>query len=333
MQSTGTPPTVRRRCVRVAAVAAAVGLLAGACNLGSKVDEQPGVKPGSLAKLASLKDVKVTVGSKEFTEQLVLCEITAQALQSAGATVSRRCGLSGSDTTRKALTGGNIDMYWEYTGTAWISYLKHTKPVAGADKQYKAVAAEDKAKNDIVWLDRAPFNNTYAIAAAGKVVKQQGTTSLSDYAKLARAKPDDASLCVNSEFGSRNDGLPGVEKSYGFKLPSSAVKTLDEGAIYNAIGKRDPCNFGMVATTDGRIKGLGLTVLKDDKSFFPVYNPAVNVRKRVLDAHPDLAKVLNPIARALTTGLMQDLNTEVDVKGLRPPETAEKWLKSKGFTG
>lgn len=330
MRSIGT------RTRKAAAVAAALALLTGGCALGDDSDggaTSSKVAPGSLAKLASLKGVKVTVGSKEFTEQLILCEITAQALQSAGATVKRECGLSGSDTTRKALTSGTIDMYWEYTGTAWISYLDHTKPVPGAEAQYKAVADEDKAKNKIVWLDRAPFNNTYAIAASGKVVQRTGVTSLSQYAKLAKSKPADASLCVNGEFSSRNDGLPGVQKTYGFKLPASSVKTLEEGAIYNAIGKSDPCNFGMVATTDGRIKGLKLTVLKDDKAFFPVYNPAVTIRKQVLDAHPGIAKVLNPIAKALDTNLMQNLNSQVDIDGMRPPETATKWLKSKGFIG
>ena len=322
------------RTSKVAALALA-GLLAGGCALGADPTSggQKTAAPGSLAKAASLKGTTVTVGSKEFTEQLILCEITAQALESAGATVHRRCGLSGSDTTRKALTSGNIDMYWEYTGTAWISYLKHTKPVAGAAKQYEAVAKEDAAKNHIVWLDRAPFNNTYAIATAGKVARQRGITSLSDYAKLAERDPGAASLCVNGEFSTRDDGLPGVEKAYDFKLPSSSVKTLQEGAIYNAIGKSDPCNFGMVATTDGRIKGLKLTVLKDDKSFFPVYNPAVTIRKQVLDAHPGIAKVLNPVAHALSTDLMQRLNSEVDIKGMRPPETARSWLKSKGFIG
>jgi len=325
-----------RTVTKAVATAAAAALLLGGCALGEDAPDTSGTgaaKPGSLAKLASLKGVSVTVGSKEFTEQLILCEITAQALQSAGAKVTRKCGLSGSDTTRKALTSGNIDMYWEYTGTAWISYLKHTKPVPGADAQYDAVAKEDKAKNGIVWLDRAPFNNTYAIATAGKVAKSTGVTSLSAYAKLAKSKPSDASLCVNGEFSSRDDGLPGVEKAYGFKLPASEVKTLEEGAIYNAIGKSDPCQFGMVATTDGRIKGLKLTVLKDDKAFFPVYNPAVTIRKQVLDKNPGIAKVLNPIAKALDTDLMQNLNTQVDITGLRPPETAQKWLKSKGFIG
>lgn len=323
--------SIRVRTSKVAALTL-VGALAAGCALGTDpTAANKTAAPGSLAKAASLKGTHVTVGSKEFTEQLILCEITAQALESAGATVSRKCGLSGSNTTRKALTSGNIDMYWEYTGTAWISYLKHTKPVAGADKQYDAVAEEDAAKNQIVWLDRAPFNNAYAIATAGKVSRQRGITTLSQYAKLAKSDPGAASLCVNGEFSTRDDGLPGVQKAYGFKLPSSSVKTLEEGAIYNAIGKSDPCNFGMVATTDGRIPGLKLIVLKDDKNFFPLYNPAVTINKKVLDAHPGIAKVLNPVAHALNTDLMQRLNAEVDIKGMRPPETARTWLKSKNF--
>lgn len=324
-----------RTLTKAIAATAAASLLLGGCALGEDPDSagKTAVKPGSLAKLASLKGVSVTVGSKEFTEQLILCEITAQALQSAGAKVTRKCGLSGSDTTRKALTSANIDMYWEYTGTAWVSYLKHTKPVPGSKAQYDAVAKEDEAKNGIVWLDPAPFNNTYAIGESAAVLKKTGVTSLSAYAKLAKSTPGSATMCVNGEFGSRDDGLPGVEKTYGFKLPAGDVKTIDEGAIFNAIAKRDPCDFGMVTTTDGRIKGLKLTVLKDDKAFFPVYNPAVNIRKQVLDQHPGIAKVLNPIAHALDTNLMQNLNTQVDITGLRPPETAQKWLKSKGFIG
>ncbi|WP_166346346.1 glycine betaine ABC transporter substrate-binding protein [Phytoactinopolyspora limicola] len=289
--------------------------------------------PGSLAELGDLDDAQFTVGSKEFTEQLILCEITAIALQSTGASVDRQCGLAGSDTTRTALTSGNIDMYWEYTGTAWISYLQNTDPINDPDEQLQAVAAEDEASNDVIWLDRAPFNNTYAIAAADDVVGEYGVTSLSEYADLANSDQSAASLCVNSEFSVRNDGLPGVERTYGFELAANHVATLEEGTIYNAIGQSDPCNFGMVATTDGRIQAFGLTVLDDDQGFFPVYNPAVTVRKDVFDEHPGLAEVLNPVAAALNTESMQQMNTSVDIDGERPADVARDWLVEQGFIG
>jgi glycine betaine/choline ABC-type transport system substrate-binding protein len=137
-------PILRKPLLGTAAVMASAALLLGGCALDS---ETTTAEAGSLAKDASLDGASITVGSKEFTEQLILCEITAQALESAGADVERNCGLTGSDTTRTALTSGEIDLYWEYTGTAWIGYLKHTDPVPDATRQYKAVAREDLAEN------------------------------------------------------------------------------------------------------------------------------------------------------------------------------------------
>jgi osmoprotectant transport system substrate-binding protein len=308
----------------------AVTLATAGCGLNSNVTTAEG---GSIAKNASLKGVTVTVGSKEFTEQLVLCHITSLALQSAGATVRERCGLQGSNTTRTALTSGSIDMYWEYTGTAWINYLKQTKPIDNSAQQYQAVAQQDLAKNHIKWLTPAPANNTYAIAAKAGTAQALGVASLSDYARLVRSNPAKASMCVASEFASRSDGLPGLEKAYGFTVPKSSLASLAEGAIYNGIAKGKPCNFGEVDTTDGRIKVLGLNVLKDDKNFFPVYNPALTLPESLYQKHPDLAKIADPIARALTTPVLQKLNGDVDIKGQDPADVAKTWLQSNGFIG
>lgn len=307
---------------------AAVTLTAG-CFSSSGTD----AKAGSLAKGNSLDGVTLTVGSKEFTEQLVLCQITALALRSAGATVNEKCGLQGSNTTRAALTSGSIDMYWEYTGTAWINYLKETEPIGDPAGQYKAVAEQDLAKNKVKWLAAAPANNTYAIAVKTTTMRQLGVENLSDYAKLAKSDPSKASTCVASEFAGRSDGWPGLQKAYGFTLPKSSVATLAEGAIYDAIGKGKPCNFGEVATTDGRIKALGLTPVPDDKKFFPVYNPALTVRESVYKDNPAIEKIANPIAAALTDSVLQELNGEVDIKGKEASEVAETWLQSKGFIG
>jgi len=319
----------RRSTTSTAAAVLAVALAAGGCSIGGGKT----VTAGSLAQGASLKGATLTVGSKEFTEQEVLCQITSQALRSAGATTNEKCGLSGSNTVRSALTSGQIDMYWEYTGTAWISYLKHTTPITDPAKQYQAVAAEDVANNNIEWLTPAPFNNTYALAAKTEVAQQLGVKTVSDYTKLAQSDPAKASLCVASEFVARSDGLPGLEKAYGFTEPAGQVATLAEGAIYNSISKSNPCNFGEAFITDGRIKGLGLTPLVDDKQFFPVYNPAVNIRKSVADANPNVAKVLDPISQALDTATMQDLNAQVDIQGMTPTKVAQTWLQSKGFIG
>nr|MBA2781753.1 glycine/betaine ABC transporter substrate-binding protein [Rubrobacteraceae bacterium] len=119
---------------------------------------------GSASEAADLSGAELTVGSKEFTEQLILGQITLQALEAAGATVNDQIGLAGTVAARKALESGEIDMYWEYTGTGWINFLGHTKPIPDSQKQFEAVAKEDLAKNDIKWLSPpAPANNTYTM--------------------------------------------------------------------------------------------------------------------------------------------------------------------------
>jgi osmoprotectant transport system substrate-binding protein len=317
--------------VRFGAAVAVAGLVLTGCSLDE--DSGPAAEPGSLAEGVDLEGASITVGSKEFTEQLILCEITAQALESAGADVQRECGLVGSDTTRTALTSGQIDMYWEYTGTAWIGYLQHTDPIPDATELYNAVAEEDLAENDIEWLDPAQYNSTYAIAVASSVSEELGVTTISDYAELAASDPDQASMCVNSEFEARNDGLPGMAEKYGFEVEPLPISTIAEGAIPQAVSDSDPCNFGDMTSVDGRIQSLDLTILEDDKHFFPVYNPAPNVNKDVLADNPDLAKVLNPIAAELAEDDIQQLNAEVDIDGLQPEDAAEGWLQDNGFIG
>ncbi|HVL54371.1 MAG TPA: glycine betaine ABC transporter substrate-binding protein, partial [Vitreimonas sp.] len=212
---------------------------------------------------ADLSGVEVTVGSKEFTEQLILGEITKQVLEDAGATVDDQTGLVGSTTVREALTSGEIDMYWEYTGTGWITHLGNEGPVTGSQEQYDAVKEAD-AENDIVWLEPAPFNNTYAIALASETATELGLTTLSDLAEYAA--DNDATLCAAAEFLSRDDGLPGLEEAYGFEFGSGNISELELGLVYTSIDKGDPCVFGEVFATDGRIAALDLTVLEDDKN-------------------------------------------------------------------
>ncbi len=308
---------VTRARARRVVVLAALAVLAASCG---------GDDAGS-SKDGALKGASFTVGGKEFTEQRILCEITAQALEAAGATVKRQCGLTGSSTVRKALTSGSIDMYWEYTGTGWITHLGNTKPIQGSKEQYDAVAKADLEKNKIKWLDPAPFDNTYALGVRKDNLPDVKT--LSDYAGLVNADPSKATLCVASEFTGRDDGLPGLEKAYGFS--GEKTSTLKDGAIYDSIKKGSPCNFGEVFTTDGRIEGLGLRVLEDDKRFFPVYNPALNLKDSLFAKYPKLQDVIAPIAKALTTEKMQKLNSNVDNEGDSAKQVAENFLKDEGL--
>jgi osmoprotectant transport system substrate-binding protein len=309
-------------------VAAALTLLlVSGCALGGSSPTE-GAGP---AEDGPLKGVTVNVASKNFTEQLLLCELTAQRLESQAAKVERTCGMSGSNAVRAALLSDAVDMYWEYTGTGWLA-LQQTAQVNDAQALYVKLAALDKQKNNLVWLPPASANNTYALAASADTAQKLGVSTLSDYVKLAHSDPSAASFCGASEFFGRDDGWPGLQKAYDFSLPDSDVAELSEGPIYNAVAKGDPCNFGEVFATDGRISALHLTVLEDDKNFFPPYNLSLNVRGDVLEEHPQIADIMAPLSKLLTTPELQKLNAQIDVEGKTPEEVASTWLAANNLS-
>jgi len=277
-----------------------------------------------------LAGAEFTVGSKEFTEQLILGQITIQLLEDAGATVTDETGLVGSSVVREALTQGDIDMYWEYTGTGWITHQGNDTPIAGAQEQFDAVKEADAA-NDIAWLDPAPFNNTYAIAVASETATELEIATMSDLAAYAAENPEGATVCGASEFLNRDDGLPGLEEAYGFEF--SEVSEQELGLVYTSTDAGDPCVFGEAFATDSRIVALDLTVLEDDLEFHPTYLPALNVRQEVLDENPGLADLFAPVAEALDDETMLDLNAQVDVDGEEPADVAEAFLTENGLVG
>jgi osmoprotectant transport system substrate-binding protein len=320
----------RKWSTSVLAVVSAVAVTLTGCGFLNRTG--PSAQGGSIARGASLQGQTYNVGSKQFDEQKVLCQLTIAALQAAKATANDECGIVGSVPTRAALTSGAIDLYWEYTGTAWTIHLKQTNAIPDSQQQYQAVKQADN-RNNIVWLDPTPFENTYAFAARTETAGRLGVKTISDFAKLANSGSSDTTLCVTEEFVGRNDGLPGVEKAYGFQVPTDNLKTLDVGPVYQAVANGNPCTFGEVLSTDGRIQTLGLTVLTDDKNFFPKYNAAVSIRKEIFDRNPDIAKVLNPIAGKLTNDVMINLNKQVSQYGKDPREVARTWLQQQGFIG
>ncbi len=278
-----------------------------------------------------LTDATFVVGSKNFTEQRILGQIAKEALEFTGAKVDDQTNLGGTSVNRQALVSGKIDMYWEYTGTGWIVHLNKTQPVKGSQAQYVAVRDADLA-NGVAWLSPGPFDNTYAFAVRQEAQRQLGVTKISDFARLINSNPAQATLCGATEFLARDDGLPGVEKEYGFKFPRDKLATVALGLIYELVDKGEICNFGEVFATDGRIEGLGLAVIQDDKQFFPVYNPSLNVRVSVLQKYPQLARMFKLIADQLTNARMQKMNADVDVRGKFPEEVARDFLKSVQLT-
>lgn len=326
---------MNRTIPRLLAAASAVALLAaGAAGCGSDDDGGSGPAASGSASRFDLSGREFTVGSKEFTEQLVLGQITIKTLEAAGAKVKDQTGLEGSVAARKALTSGETDLYWDYTGTAWVNYLGHDRGVPDEQRQFDQLAREDASRSKVAWIDRAPANNTYAFAVrsdAGSAVDD--VTTLSELAELARSDPELATLCVGEEFATRSDGLRGVERTYGFSFPDKQVSLVGDAVVYDQVAKGDRCNFGSVFATDGRIEAQNLRVLRDDRKFFPFFNLALSVRQPVLDANPELERLFAPVAEALTDEAAAKLNARVDVDGETPEDVADDFLQEQGIVG
>lgn len=312
----------RRVLVLGVAAATAVGLTA--CGSGP----DPGSGSGGDQPLAG---ATLTVGSKDFTESVLLGHIAMLMLEANGATVNDKTNIAGSVTTRDALKSGDIDLYWEYTGTAWVSYLQQTAVVNDPEQLFEQVKQQDASTNKIAWFDRAPLDNTYAFAIRRSEAEKLGATTLSDAAALAKTNPAAATFCIESEFSTRDDGWPGLKAAYGIDVPEANVKMLDTGVIYTQTAEGATCNFGEVFATDGRIQALDLVVLQDDRKFFPIYNAAVTTRDTTLAEHPEIETILAPVAAALDTAIMQQLNSKVDTDGEEPADVARQWLTDKGF--
>ncbi|HEV2743379.1 MAG TPA: glycine betaine ABC transporter substrate-binding protein [Rubrobacter sp.] len=307
-----------------------LSIVAVGCGGGGGVGGGGNVGGGEAGQKVNLSGLEISVGSKEFTEQRVLGEIAVQALEAAGATVEDRTGMAGTEAARRALLSGEIDAYWEYTGTAWITHLGHEDPIPDSQKQYRAVAKEDRRKNGIRWLAPAPANNSFAITVRSEAAEVLGVETLSGFAALSELRPEDATLCAADEFLSREDGLPGMEEAYDFELPEENVVETQEGRIYGAVDEGEDCNFGEVFETDGRIEALDLTLLEDDRRFFPIYNPSFSVREDVMAEHPGISEVFAPISEDLDNETLRGLNAAVAVDGEPAEDVARQFLRDSG---
>jgi osmoprotectant transport system substrate-binding protein len=273
----------------------------------------------------SLKGVSVIVGSKDFTESIVLSKIVKQFILANGGKVVDKTNIKGSSTTREAMVSGDINMYWEYTGTAWLVYQKQTDVNIAPDVLYKKVVAGDKSAK-VTWLPMTSFNDTYAWAITKANATKYGVKTYSDLKKL----PAGSAWCVESEFQSRPDGWAGFKKAYGIADSSITTKVLDTGAIYQAT-KDGQCMVGEVFATDGRIGALGLMVPSEDISYFPPYNAALTLTDATAKKYPQLVKALAPIAAKISNATMQNLNARIDVLGEDPDVVAKSFLSASGL--
>lgn len=272
----------------------------------------------------------ITVGSKQFTEQVILGQMMRILLEENGFQVNDKIGLGGTMINRKALENNEIDVYMEYTGTALLLHLKHKEPITDPEECYKVVKREDKERNGLIWLKPCKFNNTYTLMMRKKEAKRLNIETISDLAKYVKRHPKEISLATDAEFFTRPDGYPALERRYGFEFPSDKIIKMDPGLTYEALRTKE-VEVAMGFATDGRIAAFGFVSLIDDKHFFPVYNPAPVVRKAILDKYPRLEKILNKIGPRLDTARMRELNKRVDVDHEEPAKVAKEFLREKGL--
>nr|WP_240475816.1 glycine betaine ABC transporter substrate-binding protein [Herbaspirillum rhizosphaerae] len=273
----------------------------------------------------------LVVGGKNFTEQLILSQMTAQYLRAKGYDVDLKNGL-GSTLMRKAQESNQLDIVWEYTGTSLIVY-NHVDEKLDAEETYERVKTLDK-KIGLIWLNESALNNTYAFAMPQKLADALGINTLEDLARhitqeqQAGGKPN--LIGVDYEFASRPDGLDPMQKLYGFQLNRSEVKQMDPGLVYTAL-RNEQLYAGLTYSSDGRIKGFNLKLLEDNKAYFAPYKATPVVRQEVLEENPELAEQLNALSAAIDTDKMTELNKRVDIDQEPVGKVVTEFLQQQGL--
>jgi osmoprotectant transport system substrate-binding protein len=299
---------------------------------------------GSLWQVAGAQEGPVRIGSKDFTEQLILGEMYALLLENAGITTETRLNLGGTQVAQEALLAGEIDLYPEYTGTGLtvvlgmaVDAVAQATPVEGmpddaaadtmGQRVYDIVSEEYLEQFDLVWLDESAFNNTQALAMKRSVAEEMGIATISELAEVA----GDLTIVAPSDFVERPDGLQGLDDFYEMEFGN--VLSVAPGIRYQAL-EEDQAQVVLAFGTDGQVAGLDLVLLEDDKGLWPPYHVAPVVRNDTLTANPGIADALNPIALLLTDQAMSALNWQVDGPDkLEPIDVARAFLEEQGLLG
>jgi osmoprotectant transport system substrate-binding protein len=285
----------------------------------------------------------IRVGSKQFAEQKILGKMIVEALRANGYQVVDKTNLGGTAVVRKALTQGEIDVYPNYTGTAisnwyrsvpWAEKMIPAGASGNAYESYTIVSSLDAALHDLVWLQPAPANNTYAFAVKDSFAKAHNLTTVADLAKLINSGAT-VKLATNDEFAQRPDGLGAFEKTYGFKFKESQLLVIAGGtpaqtekALANG---SNGVNIAMAYATDGALKAYSEVILEDPKGAQPVFQPTPVFRGAVIRKYPEIVGILNPIFAKLTTVELQKLNAQDLVDGDSPATVAKNFLVQNGF--
>ena len=267
----------------------------------------------------------VTIGSKDFGENIVLGEMLAQLIEAkTDIKVNRKLNMGGTFVNFEALQKGDIDIYPEYTGTGLTAQLK-MDVIPDPDEAYKTVSEEFQKQFKITWLEPFGFNNTYTLAVTDAVYQQYGVETYSDLAAVA----GELVFGAEHEFFNRQDGFDGLVALYGITFKGEPKK-MNVSLKYQAIGSGD-MDVTDAFATDGPIRQYNLKVLKDDKNFFPPYYAAPIIRPQPLEKYPELKDILNSLSGLLDDAAMTELNYKIDVEGQEAETVAKEFLTAKGL--
>ncbi|HEY3174728.1 MAG TPA: glycine betaine ABC transporter substrate-binding protein [Candidatus Polarisedimenticolia bacterium] len=267
----------------------------------------------------------IVIGSKNFTEQVILGEILATLIESSTELeVVRRFDLGGTFVCHKALLAGELDLYVEYTGTA-LSAILESPPSTDAGAVYRMVREEYARRFDLVWLAPLGFNNTFALVVRSDDAGRLGLARISDLSKVA----DRYRAGFGYEFIERADGYKGLAAAYGLHL-KERPREMDLGLIYRALAERQ---VDVVAgnSTDGVIEPLGLVTLEDDRHYFPPYDAAPVARAETLRRHPQVGALLDELAGRISEARMRRMNFAGDSEHRSPHAIAVEFLSGEGL--
>jgi glycine betaine/choline ABC-type transport system substrate-binding protein len=322
---------MRNFAAALAALIAAVGIAACGSSSDNTTESTSSAGGKSSAQVIQSnpanKKVTVTIGSKNFTEEFILGNIYAQALKAAGYNVKTQLNLGSEQIALKALKSGQIDAYPEYTGTALTSFFN----VKTADIPSDPTQAYDQtkaqfAKQGITALPPTPFTDSNAVAVTPATAKKLSLKNISDL----KAKAGTLTLAGPPECRQREDCLLGLQQTYGLKFKSF---TPVDPSLRHEVLQKGQADASIVFTTDGQIKANKEVVLGDDKNIFPPYNITLLVNDKVLQkAGPDFPKTVALVEKGMTTPVMQELNSRVDLDKQKPATVATEYLKESGYT-
>ena len=282
----------------------------------------------SIFSLTALFGATLTVGAANFTEQYIFGEIVSALLQENGFKVNKRFGLN-TLVKRTGMLNGQIEIYADYTGTAWTTYYHKEELIYDPVGLYNKVKELDKEKG-LIWLELTDINNSYALAMKRERADKLGINTISDLAKYVNENPHELTIAIDYEFFEGAMNIFEMAKAYNMNLPKENVKTMQWGLTYEAVNEGQ-ADVTMVFTTDSQLLKYDLKILEDDLKFFPFYHVSLVVREDTLNKYPEIEDILRPFAMYLNQDILIRLNYLVDVEGKEPEEVAKNYLRGLGL--